>query len=294
MKRFISLFAIVLLISSCQKELVDPSGTPSGGGGNGGGGNGGGTSNGNLLVKGVSITGTDTTTINLTWDSNKRLSQYISAGKTNGIVTNSKTDIIRESNGNIKKMINSPMGGGGYVDSIVAYVFYQPGTSKIAYIKDINYLPGFPFSDSIIISYNGSGKISSKETFIENIFLGGWTKQSKSTYTYDAQGNLLTNVTVTADPLTGAYTPAFTITNTYDTHLAPASFGDDAFIVKGISEESVSPKHLVKKVQTGSGIDVTIAMSQFQFNSYDRPVSETFSFTPVPPGYTLMVSYFYQ
>lgn len=287
MKQFISLAIIALLLSSCQKDFVDPSGTPSGGGG-------GGTSNGDLLVRGVSVTGTDTTTINLKWDSNKRLTQYISSGKTNGIVTNSKTDITRSSNGNIIKMINMPMGGSAYVDSIVAYVFYQPGTSKIAYVKDVNYLPGFPFSDSIVITYNGAGKISSKETFIENIFVGGMIKQSKSSYTYDAQGNLITNTTLTADPVTGVYAPAITITNSYDSHLAPASFGDDAFIVKGISEESVSPNHLIKKVQTGSGTDVTLTMSQFQFNSSDRPTAEVIAFTPVPPGYTLTVSYFYQ
>jgi hypothetical protein len=288
MKIFISLVIITLLIASCQKDLFDPSGTPTGGGGNGG------TSNGDLLVKALSITGTDTTTINLTWDSNKRLSQYLSSGKTNGIVTNSKTDIIRESNGNIKKMINSPMGGTSYVDSIVAFVYYVPGTSKIAYVKDVNYIPGFPFSDSIIISYNSTGKISSKETFIENIFAGGWMKQSKSTYTYDAQGNLITNSTVTADPLTGVYGPAFTITNSYDSHLAAASFGDEAFIVKGISEESVSAKHLIKKVQTGSGTDNTITMSEFQFNTYDRPTSETITFAMGSSGYTLKASYFYQ
>jgi len=287
MRHLIPFAAIILLISSCQKEFIDATVTPPGGGG-------GGTSNGQLLVKALSITGTDTTTVTLTWDSNKRLTQYISMGKTNGIVTNSKTDIIRESNGNIKKMINNPMGGSAYVDSIVAFVGYQPGTSKIAYVKDINYTPFLSFSDSIAITYNAAGKISTKESFFENFLTGVMEKQSKSTYTYDAQGNLLTNTTLILDPVTMTYIPGFTITNSYDSHLAPASFGDDAFIVKGISEESISPNHLIKKVQTGSGTDMMLTMSQFQFNSFNRPTAEVIAFTPVPPGYTLTVSYFYQ
>lgn len=288
MKYFISLAIVTLLITSCQKDLVDPAGTPPTGGG-------GGTSNGDLLVKAISITGADSTVINMKWDSNKRLIQYLSSGKTNGIATDSKTDIIRESNGNIKKMINSPMGGSAYVDSIVAYVYYQPGTSKIAYVKDINYssLIG-QFSDSIIITYNAAGKISSKETYFENFITGMMEKQSKNNYTYDAQGNLLTNVTSIADPVTGSYAPGFTITNSYDSHLAPANFGDEAFIVKGLNDESVSPNHIIKKVQIGSGTDLTITMSQYQFNTSNRPTSELLSVTPVPPGYTLMVSYFYQ
>jgi hypothetical protein len=150
------------------------------------------------------------------------------------------------------------------------------------------------FSDSIIITYNAAGKISSKETYFENFITGVMEKQSKYNYTYDAQGNLVTNVALITDPTTGSYVPGFTITNSYDSHLAPASFGDDAFVVRGLSDESVSPNHLVKKIQTGSGIDVTLTMSQFQFNSFNRPTAEVIAFTPVPPGYTLTATYFYQ
>ena len=290
MKHLIFLLIIALLLSSCQKELADPSGSPSGGGGNGGGG----TSNGDLLVRALSITGSDTTVVELTWDNNKRLIQYVSKGKTNGIVTDSKTDIIRGSNGNITKMINRPMGGGASFDSTISYVYYQPGTSKVAYVKNTNYAVGFSFSDSVLITYNTAGKIAVKETYFENFITGTMNRQSKSSYTYDAQGNLLTNTTLIADPLTGVYSPGITITNSYDAHLAPASFGDDAFIVRGLSEESVSHNHLIKKVQTGSGTDITLTMSQFQFNSSDRPTAEVIAFTPVPPGYTLTVTYFYQ
>ena len=289
MKHFFSLAAIILLISSCQKEFVDSTGATSTGGGSGSG-----STNGNLLVKAVSVTGTDTTFINLKWDSNKRLAQYLSTGKTNGIVTNSRTDIFRETNGNIKKMINSPIGGGAAFDSVVSFVYYQPGTSKLTYIKDINYVPGFTFSDSMLITYNAAGKISVKEIYFENFITGAMMKQSKSTYTYDTQGNLVTNTSLIADPVTGVYAPGFIITNSYDSHLAPASFGDDAFIIRGLSEESVSTNHLIKKVQTGSGINITLTMSQFQFNSSDRPTAEVIAFTPVPPGYTLTVTYYYQ
>ncbi len=290
MKTFLSLAAIVLLISSCQKELVDPTGTSSGSGGSGSGG---GSSNGELLVKGVSVTGTDTTIITLAWDSNKRLTQYTTSGKTNGTATNTRINITRETNGNIKKMISLPAGSSGYLDSVVTYVSYQSGSSKINYIKDINYTSVLGnYSDSVLITYNAAGKISVKETYLENFITGVFEKSLKSNYTYDAQGNLLTNVTSNAT--NGVYTPATTITNTYDSHLSPANIGDDAFVITALGEEAVSVNNIIKKVQTGSGFNLTITMSQQQFNSLNRSTSGVISVTPVPPGYTLNYTYFYQ
>ena len=65
---------LALLITSCQKQLVDPAGNLTGG-----------SSSGNLLTKVVSITATDTNTVLFRWNCNNRLVQYLSLGKTNGI-----------------------------------------------------------------------------------------------------------------------------------------------------------------------------------------------------------------
>lgn len=291
MKLLISLAVIIFLASSCQKEFLDPNATSGSGSGSGGGGS---SSNGDLLVKGVSITGSDTNTINLKWDSNKKLTQYISSGRTNGIDASSRIDISRESNGNIKKVFTIPLGASGYIDSIITYVIYQAGTSKISYIKNINYTSILgSYSDSSLITYNTAGKISIKETYLQNFITGVYEKQTKNIYTYDAPGNLISSVVNTPDA-NGNYTPALTITNTYDSHLAAETLGDDAFVLTSLGEEATSVNNLTKKSQSGSGSNVTLTISQQQFNSTNRPISGLITATPIPPGYTLKYTYFYQ
>ena len=129
---------------------------------------------------------------------------------------------------------------------------------------------------------------------MENFLSGVFEKQSKSDYTYDAQGNLLQNITSAADA-NGNYSPAVTISDTYDnSRLTFANFGDDGFVVNGLGEETVSPNNIVKKVQTGTGTNVTLTFTQLQYNSFNRPISGNIVVTPVPPGYTLAFTYFYQ
>lgn len=291
MKLFISLTIIIFFISSCQKEFLDPNAPTTGSGSGSGGGS---STNGDLLIKGVSITGSDTNTINLKWDSNKKLIQYLSSGRTNGVAVNSRIDITRESNGNIKKVFTIPLGASGYIDSIITYVIYQAGTSKISFIKNINYTSILgSYSDSSLITYNSAGKISVKETYLQNFITGVYEKQSKNNYTYDAPGNLITSVVNTPDA-GGNYTPVLTISNTYDSHLAAETLGDDAFVVTSLGEEATSVNNLTKKMQSGSGSNVTLTITQQQFNITNRPTSGLITATPIPPGYTLKYTYYYQ
>lgn len=274
---------LIIIISSCQKEFIDEITTPGGGG----------SANGNLLVKGVSINGTDTTTINLKWDASQHLIRYSSSGKTNGVSTDSRTDLVRETNGNIKKLISIPPGAAGYIDSIISYPYYQPGTNKLLYVKETQYTFIGGIQDSVIFSYNSAGKISSKEIYGENFLTGVLQKQSKSTFTYDAAGNLVTMIYSIADAL-GNYSMSVTATYTYDSHKAPATLSEEAFLVTGIGEETVSVNNITKKVQQGSGTDITYDFSQQVFNSSDRTTSGIITITPVPPGYTVSYTYYYQ
>ena len=83
MNKLLTALSLVIIMSSCQKEVDfdDPlqpnGGTPSG------------TSNGDILVKALEITiqTKDTNTLPFQWDNAKRLLQYYSLGKVNGTRT---------------------------------------------------------------------------------------------------------------------------------------------------------------------------------------------------------------
>jgi hypothetical protein len=300
-----SIFFIFILAASCQKG-VEWASTPSTGGtgGSGGGGTTGGGSNGNLLVKAMAITAgtTDTNMIYVTWDANQRLTQYKSTGKTNGIDASAQYDITRLPGGNIQKIFSKPFatlpGGGGAVDSVVHLPFYQAGTSKLQYVKTTTYTSTFNLVDSIVFTYNTAGMISMKKTYRESLVSGMIELQAQETYTYDTNGNLLTTNTSMADPFTGVLSPIGNTTMTYNTHKGPSKLGEEAYII--LSPENASPNYINTKIQTGTsgggGVTgtITASLSNTQYNSFDRPTKGTISTSPVPPGYVLLYTYYYQ
>lgn len=300
---------LAITIVSCQKEIdwsVNPStGTGTGGGGTGGTGGGtSGNSNGDLLVKAVAVTAgtTDTNFIYLTWDANKRLTQYKSTGKTNGFDANAQYDIVRLPNGDIKKIYSKPFapfpGMPVSIDSMVTDVYYQPGTSKFHYAVTTTYTSFLNSKDSIVFAYNTSGKVSTKTTYRESILTGTMDISTKETYTYDANGNVTTVSAQMADLLTGTMSNAGSTVMTYNTHKSPWTIGDEAFII--LSPENTAVNYADKKVQSGaagggsvSGT-VTGTLTNTQYNSFDRPTKGTITTTPMPPGYVINYSYYYQ
>lgn len=304
---------LAITIVSCQKEIdwgTNPSngsGTGGTGGGTGGSGGSGGTtggSNGDLLVKAVAVTAgtTDTNFIYLTWDANKRLAQYKSTGKTNGIDASAQYDIIRLPNGDIQKIYSKPFtafpGMPVSIDSMVTEVHYQVGTSKFQYAITTTYSSFLNSKDSVVFVYNTAGKVSTKTTYKESIITGTMDISFKETYTYDANGNV-TNVSAQmADPITGTMSNAGSTVMTYNTHKSPWTIGDEAFII--LSPENTSVNYTDKKVQSGnagggnvSGT-VTGTLTNTQYNSFDRPSKGTITTTPMPPGYIINYTYYYQ
>jgi hypothetical protein len=289
MKHFLLVAATILLFTSCQKEFKDVTVTP-GGGGTGGGGTG--SSTGNLMVKAVSIAGTDTTVVNLKYDANKKLIQHLVSGKSNGIPVDSKSDFVRDANGNIKKVVTIPANTMGLIDSIVGVVTYQPGTSRFAYVINKNYNSFITLRDSTVFTYNAAGKVTVTEQFLENFLTGLWEKQFKTTYAYDALSNLTTVVAYSPDA-SGTYTVGSTTTNTYDSHLSPLTLNEEVFLMSGIGLEVLSVNHIITKTINGSGQSGVFTFSQTQYNSFNRPVSETLTATGTV-ALTAKTTYFYQ
>lgn len=297
---------VTFALFSCQKE-IDWTLPPASGGGNPGGGNPGGGNtgtNGDLLVKAVAITGgtADTNVVTFTWDASKRLTQYKSTGKTNGFDVSGLYNIQRASDGRIEKIFAEPFalfpGMPVSIDSTIYYVNYQGTTNKLKYVMATTYMSGTTFSDSIVYTYSGTGKVDKKETYRESFVSGTMELSSRETYTYDGLGNLLTATNSTADPITGVLAPAGTTTMTFGAGKAPAVMGEECFII--LSPENGSPNIVTKKVQSGNAGGgnvtgtITATATVTTTNSFGRPTKGSILVTPVPPGYTLNYTYYYQ
>lgn len=294
---------------SCQKEISLDLGPNTGGGGTGGGGTGGGGStggsNGDLLAKAVAITAgtTDTNIVTLTWNANKKLVQYKSTGKTNGFDVSGLYNITRASDDRIIKIYAEPFalfpGMPMTIDSTVYYVNYVGTSTKLKYVIATTYTAAINMNDSIVYTYNASNKVITKDTYRENILTGTMDIQAKETYAYDANGNLLSATNSIADPISGVLAPAGTTTMTYNTSAKPpAVLGEESYII--LAPENISVNRLTKKVQSGnagggsiSGT-MTATASVTQSNSFGRPTTGSISTTPVPPGYVLNYTYYYQ
>ncbi len=281
-----------LSIMSCQKELSYTLGDPAGS--NNGNGNTG-SSNGDLLVKALQISPAtnDTNTITFQWDASKRLTQYTSQGKVQGIAVAILHVITRDNSGKITKILSKSAMPNASADSAVYWPAYVTGTSKLAYVKAKEY-GGFlgDVNDSAVYVYNAAGQVIQREIFSD--FLGTMAPTAKNTFTYDANSNLLVNTQYNADFLTGVYTQSAATTNTYGTHKAGITMGEEAMI--SLDPANVSKNEMVKQVTNAvqSGSTYTSTFSEQQYSSFDRPTKATINVTPQPPGYTMKLTYFYQ
>ncbi len=303
---FLVVMVLALLAVGCTKETSVEKGNANNAGNNGGTGSGGNT-NGDLLVKGVTVSGSgttkDTNTVTLQWNAAKQLVQYKSTGKNNGIPVDLLYDISRDANGYITKVFVTPMPSSG-TDSIVHYPYYVTGSKRLKYVLSVTYgsILG-DMKDSTVFVYNSNGQVTSREIFSENILSSVMASSSKQAFTYDAAGNLVKAVSDIADLFTGTYGTQQTIlTQQYDNHKAAAVLGEESFIVSQFMGLS-SPSNMVKTTteyktagvatQTSSG-----TFTQFQFNTFDRPtvlMVTAVSTTPVGTNSTTSnATYYYQ
>jgi len=276
MRRIIAAVLVIftLVLGSCQKE-IDWS-VPG--------------TDGDLLVKALQVTPStnDTNIVTFDWDAGKRLLLYKSAGKVNGTATNITNAITRLSDGKIKNIVSKSTLTAGFLDSTV-YGFHYSGT-QLAYVIDTQYTLIGAIRDSMAFTYK-SGKVYAKETFTD--FLGFISQTSRETFTYDANGNLTIDSVYTPDG-SGGFDPGSVTTYTYSNHKNAVVLGEESYAV--IGPANVSPNYYTVMVTNAvsSGTTYTTTNSQTNYNSYDRPSETSLTVTPVPPGYDLKLTFFYQ
>lgn len=288
MKKLLTAFPILLLVlSSCQKEIDFNNPPPAGGNTPGG------SSNGDLLVKALEITirSKDTNTLTFQWDNSKRLLQYYSLGVVSGSKTYINHRISRATDGKINEIISRTEMSGIVYDSSVYTVHYLPNSTKMAYAI-AKHITGFiDINDSTVYTYNNAGQISSKQTFSD--LLGSWEAVSKEDYSYDANGNL-TKILSYASDFSGGWLSGGVTTYTYGTYKSPMALGDESYIIIGPSATAKNNLVGMTTNAVASGSNYTGTYSQQQFNSYGRPTEEMLNILPQPPGYALKLVYYYQ
>lgn len=274
------LFSLLTLVFvSCQKEIDWGTGTSGG-------------SDGDLLVKAhqITIATNDTNVLTFQWDASKRLLKYTSAGKVNGTLTDITHTISRLSDGKIQRIVSKSSLTAGFLDSTVYIPVYETSSTRLKYVIDTQYTLLGPILDSCVYVYNGSGQVTSKETFSD--FFGIVIPSGKETYVYDANGSI---TTISNYSFNGAtYDLAATSTNTFSNHKSAVTLKEESFIILGAA--NASPKEVTKLVTNAvsSGTTYTNTFSAQQYNSNDRPKQASLSVMPQPPGYDMKLNYFYQ
>lgn len=267
-----------LVFTACQKEIDWSVAPPAG-------------TDGDLLIRVLQVTPSthDTNIITFDRDANKRLIEYESAGKVNGIATDILHTITRAADGKILKIKSSSTLTAGLLDSTVYFPHYTG--SKMDYVIDTQYTLFGIVRDSIAYSYDGSGKVVAKET--QSDFIGGMSPSSKQLYEYDASGNVITITDQVPDGF-GGYDDDATTDINYDGHKNAIVLGEESYIILGAS--NTSPLNPVKQVSNAvsSGTTYTTTFSNATFNSFNRPRTADLKVTPVPPGYQMKLTYFYQ
>lgn len=246
---------LVLCFTSCQKsiewnDLVLTPTTPTTPTTPGGG-----TTTGTLLIKAVSLSLTDTTTVLYTYDASKKLIKSQTVGTSSSTKVDNSETFIRNANGNVTKytMIRysaTSFNASGY-DTTITTIHYPNGSSNYDYSIITQEFLGFVFSDSTTYEYS-NGKIVRSKLYITDIVTGGYLLSSQTDYTYDANSNLTLYktydyTTSTSPTLVASYTFE------YDTKKSPLILGNEGIVLNrqsAVGANNVSKLTLIDNTNT--------------------------------------------
>ena len=263
------------LLVGCQKEPnVDISG-----GGNGGGGNGGGTT-AELLVKAISVTGSDSVVVNYGYDGAKRLILEKIVGISQGADVGNEQHIIRDASGIITKLVqkNAAFQQVG-LDSIISVVYYDAGTSRYtSRVQQINYL-GFSFNDSSVFIYDAAGKVTQQDEYQSDpLGSGSYIQAFKTEYIYSTSGNL--DKFKQYDLSSGSPNLLATYVYVHDGKLNPLRLNNETFVIgkpELISTNNVVSFQLIDQITPANSFTTT---TTFTYNNNNKPSTGVSTQTP--------------
>jgi hypothetical protein len=250
-----------------------------------------------LLVKIKSKTGTDTTQIDYTYDASKRLIREKTTGFSGGVNLDNDLVIKRNSSGiitiTVQKAATLIAAG---IDSIETKYNYDAATSKYTSSVFQLAIPGLSVLDSAVYTYDGAGRISKDEHWLQTTGLPipiPPILTARNTYTYSSDGkNLLGVATDAAIPPGTPLSPATAQVFTVDGKVNPLIILNEAVLLSRVGLFSASnPSKSIVTNTIDPSQDFTMDYV-YKYNSANKPDSSYG--TRTPGGIVTAAKYYYQ
>ena len=271
---------IVLVFASCQKEI------DWGIGGNGAAAD-------KLLVKLISKTGLDSSITTYTYNSAKQLTGETKTGVSGTTSLDADLKIYRNSSGIIQKTVQvaAALLANG-IDSVVTRFNYNLALSRYSSAVFGVTVSGTNVIDSIVYTYDGSGKIESDAHYLKASILPP-VLNLKNQYTYSADGlNLTATQQLASTTLGGSLSQSTVQTFTFDTKKNPLVIKQEAIVL--LRTGLFNAQNPLKTIVTNTS-DPTTDYTMDYVYKYTTAGKPDSSYATRTPGATITASkYFYQ
>ncbi|MBL0234659.1 MAG: hypothetical protein IPQ08_13485 [Chitinophagaceae bacterium] len=257
---FLSALSIILLFTACQKEIDWSQGQ----------------SPDQLLVKVRSITGSDSSIINFTYDAQRRLVLETTVGVSSGNSLNGTLKVNRNSTGIILTTVqkSDALTAAG-VDSILTTFYYNSANSKYTAATSLLDIGGFTVTDSVEFTYDGTGKISADKHWFVTGLIAPFEALSNA-YSYSATGTNLLTIVQSAPTAPGLPSvPVSTQTFTYDAKTNPLILKNEAILLNRYTYFSANNSTKVDFVDQTDPTNNFTTDNVYKYNFISKPDSCT-------------------
>ena len=274
---FLALTALIVLFTACQKEIDWSQGQ----------------SGDQLLVKVRSISGSDSTIINYTYDGQRRLILEATTGVSSGTSLNGTLQVNRNSSGIIMTSVQkSDMLTAAGVDSILTTFYYNTASSKYTAATSKLDIGGFSVTDSVSFVYDATGKISADKHWFVTGLIPPFEALSNA-YTYSATGNNLLTIVQSAPTAPGLpAVPVSTQTFSYDAKINPLILKNEAILLNRFNVYSGNNYTKLDFVDQTDPTNNFTVDNTYKYNFVSKPDS-SFS-TQSNTGAVTVSKYYYQ
>ena len=274
--------ALLLVLTACQKETsFEDLGTTGNTGNN----------NGTILTKTVTKSGTDSTISLFGYNASNKIISYKVSGISSGMDFSVETDIKRNAQGIIEEYVMKSDEFIQYgIASITTKVNYSTSANRYtSKVTSISFM-GMQVSDSVEITYDANGKVTSEKDFIDD-GITGYQPSTIITYTYNGN-NLASSKVSMFDATTQTWEDMQTLSFEYDAKVNPMQFANEAVIL-GLTS-FYSANNATKVIITfpdDPTMNETTTLS-YNYNSANRPATATS--TTNPGNAVAQSTYFYK
>ena len=290
MKRIILFALVAFVFTSCQKQVdwVTPStgDTTTTGGGT--------TPTGDLVVRSVSVTGTDTTTTLYSYDSQKRLQSFTSDGKAGGMATHIYNEYVRDATGRIVTTKQKSESFGITTDTIFTTVHYPNATTQdFSYTTAQVDLMGLISYDSTIAVYN-SGKLAEIKNY-QASFGSPYELLTNYQYTYNAAERVISQLSIYHN-LVPSQQDTTSYTYTYNNNVAAGHYysnnASQNYLIHSVPNKGAFVQSKTTSTSNTMAMGNTTMTYTYTLGAGNKPTA--FNLVITNPPVTTKVNLFYQ